>query len=144
VAVSGGSQGGGLALATAGLCGDAVAAALIDVPFLCHFRRAAQIASAGPYPELEAYLGQRQLADPETAFGTLDYFDGLHFAPRAVAPALFSVGLMDPVCPPSTVFAACHRYGGDAEITVWPFGDHGGGRTAQLERQLGWLAAAPT
>jgi cephalosporin-C deacetylase len=140
VIVSGGSQGGGLALATAGLSGDAVAAALIDVPFLCHFRRAALIAPDGPYPELEAYLGQRQLADPETAFSTLDYFDGVHFAPRSRVPALFSVGLMDPVCPPSTVFAAYHRYGAAADITVWPFGDHAGGRAAQPERQLHWLA----
>jgi cephalosporin-C deacetylase len=141
VAVSGGSQGGGLALAVARRWPAAVAAAVVDVPFLCHIRRAALIAALGPYTELEAYLGQRGLGDPETVFGTLDYFDGLHFAPRAVAPALFSVGLMDPVCPPSTVFAARHRYAGPAELTVWPFGDHGGGGTAQLERQLAWLAA---
>ncbi|WP_157996940.1 acetylxylan esterase, partial [Streptomyces otsuchiensis] len=140
IVVAGGSQGGGLALATAGLRGDAVAAALIDVPFLCHFRRGAQLASAGPYPELGHYLGHRLMADPEETFATLDYFDGLHFAPRAAAPALFSVGLMDPVCPPSTVFAAYHRYGGAAEIAVWPFGEHTGGRAAQRERQLEWLA----
>ncbi|MFD9561640.1 acetylxylan esterase [Streptomyces sp. NPDC059994] len=36
VVVSGGSQGGGLALAVAGLNGDRVAAVMPDVPFLCH------------------------------------------------------------------------------------------------------------
>lgn len=141
VIVSGGSQGGGLALATAGLAGDAVAAALVDVPFLCHFRRAAEIASEGPYPEIAHYLGVHARTDPDDVFGTLGYFDGVHFAARAEAPALFSVALMDPVCPPSTVYAAYHRYAGEADLTVWPFGDHGGGRGSQPEEQLRWLAA---
>ncbi|MGP4112610.1 acetylxylan esterase [Streptomyces sp. 4N509B] len=140
VVVSGGSQGGGLALATAGLAGDAVAAALVDVPFLCHYRRASEIASDGPYPELAWYLGVHQRVDPATVFATLDYFDGVHFAPRATAPALFSVALMDPVCPPSTVFAAYNRYAAPKDITVWHYGDHGGGRGSQPREQLRWLA----
>ncbi|GAA3437599.1 alpha/beta fold hydrolase [Kutzneria kofuensis] len=52
VIVTGGSQGGGLALAVAGLVPDRVAAVMPDVPFLCHFRRAAEIAGEGPYVEL--------------------------------------------------------------------------------------------
>ena len=35
-------------------------------------------------------------------------FDGVDFAKRASVPALFSVALMDQVCPPSTVYAAYH------------------------------------
>ncbi|GAB2892355.1 acetylxylan esterase [Streptomyces mayteni] len=140
VIVAGGSQGGGLALATAGLVGDAVAGALVDVPFLCHYRRAADIASAGPYPELVHYLGIHQRDQVENAFRTLNYFDGQHFATRAAAPALFSVGLMDPVCPPSTVYAAYNRYAGEKEISVWQFGDHAGGRASQAREQLRWLA----
>ncbi|MFE0628207.1 acetylxylan esterase [Streptomyces sp. NPDC058864] len=139
VVVSGGSQGGGLALAVAGLAREAVAAALVDVPFLCHFRRGAETAAEGPYPELAQYLGVHRRIDPERLFGTLDYFDGVHFAPRATAPALFSVGLMDPVCPPSTVFAAYNRYAGPKDITVWRFGDHGGGRDSQPYEQMLWL-----
>lgn len=50
VVVSGGSQGGGLALAVAGLSGDRVAAVMPDVPFLCHFRHAVQIAGRGAVP----------------------------------------------------------------------------------------------
>ncbi|WP_052852698.1 acetylxylan esterase [Streptomyces avicenniae] len=141
VVVAGGSQGGGLALATAGLAGDAVAAALVDVPFLCHFRRGADVASGGPYLEIVQYLGRHRRDAGERAFGTLAYFDGVHFAARAGAPALFSVALMDPVCPPSTVFAAYNRYAGEADISVWEFGDHGGGGPAQTRAQLGWLAA---
>ena len=40
VVVTGGSQGGGIALAVAGLVDRTVAACMPDVPFLCHFRRA--------------------------------------------------------------------------------------------------------
>jgi cephalosporin-C deacetylase len=124
VVVSGGSQGGGLALAVAGLAGDAVTAALLDVPFLCHYRRGADTASQGPYPELAQYLSVHKRVDPELVFGTLNYFDGVHFAPRATAPALFSVGLMDPICPPSTVYAAFNAITAPKELCVFPYGTH--------------------
>jgi cephalosporin-C deacetylase len=140
VIVQGGSQGGGLALAAAGLAGDMVAAALVDVPFLCHYRRGAEIASDGPYREIAAYLGIHKRVDPVGVFATLNYFDGQHFAPRASAAALFSVALMDPVCPPSTVYAAYNTYAGEKDITVWEFGDHAGGRASQSAAQLEWLA----
>ncbi|MGA5700486.1 acetylxylan esterase [Peterkaempfera bronchialis] len=139
IAVCGGSQGGGLALAVAGLAGDLVAGALIDVPFLCHYRRGTDVASEGPYVEVAKYLRWHSQHMAETAFGTLDYFDGMHFAARATAPALFSVGLMDPICPPSTVFAAYHRYAGDRDIRVWRYADHGGGYGAAPREQLTWL-----
>jgi len=142
VTVGGHSQGGALALAVAALAGDHVAGALVDVPFLCHIRRGTDLASAGPYPEIAYYLGIHRRADPEQTFATLNYFDGLHFARRATAPALFSVALMDPACPPSTGFAAYNRYANaDKDITVWQFGDHSGGGGAQTLEQLRWLSA---
>jgi cephalosporin-C deacetylase len=52
-----------------------------------------------------AYLAVHR-GDVEQAFRTLSYLDGVNFARRAGAPALFSVALMDVTCPPSTVFAA--------------------------------------
>jgi len=129
--VAGNSQGGGLALAVAGLS-PVPKAAMIDVPFLCHWRRAVEITDENPYRELTTYLSIRR-DRAETAFATLAYFDGVNFAPRATVPALFSVGLMDDVCPPSTVFAAFNHYGGDADIRVWPFNGHEAG---QLHQQL--------
>ena len=129
--VTGNSQGGGLALAVTGLS-PAVKAATIDVPFLCHWRRAAEITDAFPYRELSRYLAiRRDKAD--AVFDTLAYFDGVNFAPRATVPALFSVGLMDDICPPSTVFAAFNHYGGPADIRVWPFNGHDAG---QLHHQV--------
>lgn len=133
IAVAGTSQGGGLALAVAGLSSD-VSVLLADVPFLCDVRRAITITDEAPYAELAGYLRiQRRAAD--TAFAAIDYVDGVNFAARATARALFSVGLMDPICPPSTVFAAFNHYAGPKEISVWPYNGHeGGGAQHTLER----------
>ena len=46
---------------------------------------------------------------------------------------------MDQTCPPSTVFAAYHAYGGPKDIEVYEFNDHEGGEAHQRTRQLGWL-----
>ena len=62
------------------------------------------------------------------------------FGARATAPALFSVALMDEICPPSTVYAAFHAYGGAKGLRVYPFNDHEGGQTFQEAAQLEWLA----
>jgi cephalosporin-C deacetylase len=125
LAVTGKSQGGGLALAVAGLRDD-VRAAMPDVPFLCHWRRALEVTDELPYQELTKYLAiHRQRED--AVFRTLSYGDGLNFAARATAPALFSVGLMDLVCPPSTVFAASNHYAGPRDIRVWPYNGHEAG-----------------
>jgi cephalosporin-C deacetylase len=70
---------------------------------------------------------------------TLSYVDGVNFASRATAPALFSVGLRDTVCPPSTVFAAFNHYGREKEIAVYPYNGHEGGDAVHVERQLKWL-----
>ena len=59
------------------------------------------------------------------------YFDGMNFAARAKAPALFSVGLMDLICPPSTVYAAYNHYMGEKEIAVYDYNDHEGGGSDQ-------------
>jgi len=140
VAVSGGSQGGGLTLAVAGLMPD-VMLALPDVPFMSHWRRATEITDVDPYNEIVRFARIHRDA-VDRIFATLSYFDGLNFAARAKAPALFAVGLMDLITPPSTVFAAYNHYAGPKEIEVYPFNGHEGGETLQVERKLRRLAAA--
>ncbi|MGH8954565.1 MAG: acetylxylan esterase [Microbacterium sp.] len=138
VSVAGVSQGGGLALAAAGLVPD-LRAMIADVPFLCHFERSVGFTDAGPYSEIRDYL-RIQRAARETAFATLSYMDGVNFAKRATAPALFSAALEDVVCPPSTVFAAKNSYAGSAEIDVLPFNGHEGGGAERWPRLASWLA----
>jgi cephalosporin-C deacetylase len=140
LAVMGASQGGGITLAAAGLAPELVRAALPDVPFLCHCRRAMQLIDTMPYSEITHYLKIHR-DRVSTVFETLSYFDGVNLAARATAPALFSVGLMDDICPPSTVYAAFNHYGGQKRMAVWEFNNHEGGATHQRLRQVAFLDA---
>lgn len=137
IAVCGGSQGGGIAIAAAALAPD-VAAAMPDVPFLCHFRRSVGLTSAHPYQEIVIYLHTHR--DHEArVFDTLDYFDGVNMATRISAPSLFSTALMDETCPPSTVYAAYNYLNGPKDIRVYRFNGHEGGQLLQAEAQIHWL-----
>jgi cephalosporin-C deacetylase len=140
IAVEGGSQGGGLALAVAGLVPDLLMT-LTDVPFMCHWRRATEITDNDPYQEIVRYLKIHRDQD-ELVFRTLAYFDGVNFAARAKAPAVFSVAMMDLICPPSTVFAAYNHYAGPKEIVVYPYNGHENGESIQAELKMARLAAA--
>jgi cephalosporin-C deacetylase len=139
IAVTGGSQGGGITLAAAGLVPD-LAASMPDVPFLCHYRHATELVDSHPYQELTRYCKTHR-DKIDTVFQTLSYFDGVNFAARANSSTLFSVGLMDDVCPPSTVFAAYNYYAGPRQIKVWPYNQHEGGETFQNVEKLKFLAA---
>lgn len=141
IAVCGGSQGGGLALAAAALCNERVKACVADVPFLCHFRRATQIIDTRPYAEIAAYLAIHRNRT-EQVFETLSYFDCVNFAPRIKARTLVSVGLMDNICPPSTVFAAFNRIVAPRNIRVYDYNNHEGGGVYQAVERLRFLADA--
>jgi len=139
VAVTGGSQGGAISLAVAGLV-PGLRAVMPDVPFLCDFRRSVELTPDAPFTELRNYLAIHRDVVDET-FTTLSYFDGVNFARRATAPARFSVALMDPIVLPSTVFAAYNDYAGDdREIDVYPYNGHEGGQGHQWVTQARWLA----
>lgn len=127
IVLSGASQGGGITLAVGGLLPE-IPVILPDVPYLCHYRRATEITDNHPYAEIARYckIHRNQV---ERVFETLSYFDGLNFAVRARAQALFSTALMDMTCPPSTVFAAYNHYYGPKQINVYPYNDHEGGQS---------------
>lgn len=139
--VSGASQGGGIATAVAGLRDD-VAAALVDVPFLTHFRRAVEMTDSDPYQEIVRFLKTQRGSD-EQVFRTLSYFDGRSFAARASCPALYSVALMDQICPPSTVFASYNHWSHpEKSIEIYRWNGHEGGAADHRSAQLRWLARA--
>jgi cephalosporin-C deacetylase len=124
VAVSGQSQGGALALATAALRADAVSLCHADVPFLCDIQRAITLAPHAPYTEVPEFL-DRNIGLIDAALETLKYVDCALLARRITAPALVSVSLMDDICPPSTVFAAFNEIpGATKDITVYPYSGH--------------------
>jgi cephalosporin-C deacetylase len=140
VAVVGNSQGGGMAIAAAGL-NPRARALLASSPLLCHFGRNIAITDAQPYGEIVQFLSvHRDSADE--VLTALSYFDAVHFARRTTVPALFATGLRDTICPPSGVFAAYNALAaGDKEIAVYPFNHHEGGEAHHVVRQLAWLTA---
>lgn len=137
IAVTGGSQGGGITIAAAGLS-PLVKVAMPDVPFLCHYRRATQLVDTLPYGEISNFCKVHR-DRIEQVFQTLTYFDGMSFAARATGSALFSVGLMDTICPPSTVFAAYNHYAGPKQIKVYEYNNHEGGVSFQTEAKLAFV-----
>jgi cephalosporin-C deacetylase len=137
VAVTGISQGGGLALAVTALRGD-LAAAIPEVPFLSDMRRATELVDTEPYNEVSHFLKVHR-DRIEEVFQTLAYFDVALLAQRATAPALFSVGMMDTICPPSTVFAAYNAYGGAKEIAEYAYNEHDGGGELHEVLKIAWL-----
>ncbi|MFR0354961.1 acetylxylan esterase [Streptomyces sediminimaris] len=139
IAVVGASQGGGIALAVAGLV-PGLSAAHFQAPFLCDIRQATRLTDADPYAEIVGYLGARRDRVEQT-FETLSYFDGLAFARRATAPAWFSAGLRDRVCPPVTTIAAHHAYAGPKQLRLWEFNGHDAGGPEDLAIALGAFRA---
>ena len=109
IVVAGGSQGGGITIAVAGLV-DGLAGALPDVPFLCDYRRAVAITDAYPYREISDYC-QAYRDQVDTVFGTLAYFDGTAFAARATRPDVVLRGLDGPGLPAVNGFRRVQRLG---------------------------------
>jgi cephalosporin-C deacetylase len=123
VAFAGGSQGGGLTLAAAALS-TRPAFAWADVPFLCDFERAVEVATENPYLEIANFLRRRPDLEQQ-AFATLAYFDVANLAPRITCPVVVTVALWDPICPPSTIFGAFSRLGSKGkDLRVYRFHGH--------------------
>ena len=120
VGAMGGSQGGGLTLACAALEPRIALAAPV---FLCDYKRVWEMDLAkDAYTELRNFFRHFDPThDRETdIFTRLGYIDCQFLAPRIKAETLFTVGLMDTICPPSTQFSAYNRIAAPKELVVYP------------------------
>ena len=122
IAVTGGSQGGALALAASALS-DVPILSLPDVPFLCDFRRAIAITAAGPYPEITSFIRQFPQLH-EQAIRTLSYCDNMNLAPRIQCRTVIANSLWDDVCPPSTIFGVYNHISAEKQMEIYPFNKH--------------------
>lgn len=109
IGVTGSSQGGALTIVTAALRRE-IRCAAAGAPYLCGFMDAARLTHSYPYQEINDYLRQHPDRE-EQVRRTLDYFDGINFAPRITCPILVNLGLQDDVCPPETGFALFREIG---------------------------------
>lgn len=122
IGVMGMSQGGGLTLATAAL-DERPVVAMPEMPYLCHYKRAVDMAMRNPYLEIADYL-RRWPDREEQVWRTLSYFDNLNLAGRIRCPVLMDVGLKDDICPPSSVYAVYNKITAPKEIKVFPYHNH--------------------
>jgi len=86
---------------------------------LADFPRAIGISSY-PYKEIADFLSQHSDLIEE-ALHTLRYVDTALLARRIIAPCLLSVGLMDDIAPPSSVYAVYNEIRSTKTLETYPF-----------------------
>jgi len=112
VVVYGSSQGGAQAIAAAGL-DKRVTFIAAGVPAMCDHTGAVVNRISG-WPKIVP-TGADGKPDAK-ALAAARYFDGMNFATRTKAGAIFTVGFIDSTCPPSSVFATYNNYAGKKAI----------------------------
>lgn len=133
--VYGASQGGGFSLILSGLVPQ-VTALSASMPALCDFGAGA---IAG-WPK------------PGSDNPVVRYYDAVNFSRHVRCPALLSVGLVDGMCTPSSIYAAYNQLQGPKRIFNGPYSGHGSlvpmhefgqYRDTWLRGQLGLEAKTP-
>jgi cephalosporin-C deacetylase-like acetyl esterase len=124
IAVKGGSQGGGLTLATAALCSDRIAACAYFDPFPCDMRHQIMIRTICE-TELKndlAYYGNACTFDE--VMKIQDYIDTRSFASKIKCPVLFTAALFDDDCPVHVGFAAYNQIQSKKKYKIYPCDGH--------------------
>lgn len=122
VGATGNSQGGGLTLACASLEPRIKLAAPV-FPFLSDYERVWKLELAkNAYAELEEYFRRFDPLHEREAeiFTRLGYIDVQHLASRIQGEVLFTAGLADRICPPSTQFAAYNKITSEKSLRIYP------------------------
>lgn len=119
VAVQGGSQGGALALVTAGL-DSRVTQCVVNHPALSDMAAYMESGRTGGYPHFNRTPG---LLDRRTA-ATLAYYDVVNFARHVTAPVYMTWGYNDNVCPPTTSYAVWNTLTCPKESLITPVNEH--------------------
>ncbi len=115
----GGSQGGALALITAGL-DSRITACAANHPALSDMARY-KIGKAGGYPHL---FTKFEGMDTPEKLKTLQYFDVVNFARKIKVPVFMTWGYNDNVCPPTTSYIVYNTLNTKKESLVTPVNEH--------------------
>lgn len=138
IGVEGGSQGGGLALATAGLCHSHIAACAIFDPWMCDFRDQAAIRTV-INKELDSFANYNaNRCSREHMFSVLDFIDTKYFTSNIKCPVYFSTSLFDDDCPSHCGFAVYNNLKTEKTYKVYPNDSHLGesGQYGELTQAL--------
>ena len=128
IIVIGESQGGGQALAAAGL-DHRVTAAVATVPAMCDFGAALE-GKIGGWPNPFAYKKDRN-----KLMATIPYFDTAHLLKNCKATLVTEIGFIDTTCPSNSIYAAINQKGGKKIVFGVPYRAH---QLYQKEYQKTW------
>ncbi len=128
IIVIGESQGGGQALAAAGL-DPRVTVAVATVPAMCDFGRTLT-GEKGGWPNPFGYPKNKK-----KMLKTLPYFDTAHLLKNSNATLVTEIGFIDFTCPSSSVYAAINQANGEKIVFGVPYRAH---QLAQREFQQTW------
>jgi len=139
IGVTGASQGGALCLAASAL-DPRPKLCMSEVPGLCHFKRTFELTREQPWADVIRYFALYP-DKTDTMFKTLSYVELNNFTDWIQCPTLISVGLVDLLCPPSTVFAVYNGLKCTKEIVVYEFSGHEvGAFSYHADKKLRWAA----
>ncbi len=125
VIVQGGSQGGALALVTAGL-DERVTICVANHPALSDMARF-KAGEADGYPHFSRMKGM----DSAEKVATMAYYDVVNFARRIKVPTRITWGYNDNVCPPTTSYAVYNVLTCPKQKLVTPVNEHWTSRTTE-------------
>lgn len=131
IIVIGESQGGGQALAAAGLDGR-VSAVVATVPAMCDFG-GELVGRTGGWPQPFKING-----DKEKMLKTIPYFDNAHLLNNSKATIVTEIGFIDTTCPSVSIYAAINQSKGKKIVFGVPYRGH---HLNQKEYQKTWEEA---
>lgn len=122
VAVMGGSQGGGLSLATAALAGNKVKACVTLCPFLSDLAHHGIVREVWHREKL--YFSEAYKCEMETIDNTLRYVDVKNMASWITAKVFFASALFDDDCPSHVGFATFNKINSEKRYKIYPNDGH--------------------
>lgn len=122
VAVMGGSQGGGLSLATAALAGNKIKACVTLCPFLCDLAHHGMVREV--WQREKFYFSDAYKCKMETIDSTLRYVDVKNMASWITAKVFFASALFDDDCPSHVGFAAFNKINSEKRYKIYPNDGH--------------------
>ena len=117
ILVSGGSMGGYLAIAVAGL-DKRVNLCSAQNPILCDVRNLVGEVD-WPMSSIKKYVATQPGLTMDKVLSNLDYYDAKNFATNVGCPTLMGIGLLDPFAPPNNEFAAYNNITGKKRIMIF-------------------------
>ena len=124
IGVLGSSQGGGLALMTAGLASKNISACAYFDPFPTDLQNHIKIRKLIKN-EIDGFLKfYKNVCDFETAMNNLNYIDTMYFSKMIKCPTLYITGLMDDDCPSRIGFSAYNNINSEKSYKIFPNDSH--------------------